>query len=38
VTLWRSNEGYELFLPRGFALTLWEGFVESAQQFGLEVV
>jgi heterotetrameric sarcosine oxidase gamma subunit len=38
VTLWRSEDGYELFLPRGFALSLWEGFVESAGQFGLEVV
>lgn len=37
VTLWRSSEGYELFIPRGFALSLWEGFVESAEQFGLEV-
>ena len=38
VTLWRSAEGYELFIPRGFALTLWEGFIESAEQFGLEVI
>ena len=38
VTLWRSAEGYELFIPRGFALTLWEGFLESAEQFGVEVV
>ena len=38
VTLWRSAEGYELFIPRGFALALWEGFVESAEQFGLEVI
>ena len=38
VTLWRSPEGYELFIPRGFALTLWEGFLESAEQFGVEVV
>ena len=37
VTLWRSADGYELFIPRGFALTLWEGFVESAEQFGVEV-
>ncbi|MCP4765390.1 MAG: sarcosine oxidase subunit gamma [Gammaproteobacteria bacterium] len=37
VTLWRSQDGYELFIPRGFALSLWEGFVESAQQFGLEI-
>jgi heterotetrameric sarcosine oxidase gamma subunit len=38
VSLWRSEEGYELFIPRGFALTLWEGFVESAGQFGLAIV
>lgn len=38
VSLWRSDQGYELFIPRGFALTLWQGFVESAEQFGLEVV
>ena len=37
VTLWRSEDGYELFMPRGFALSLWEGFVESAQQFGVEI-
>ena len=37
VTLWRSKDGYELFIPRGFALSLWEGFVESAQQFGVEI-
>ncbi|MDH5354961.1 MAG: sarcosine oxidase subunit gamma [Gammaproteobacteria bacterium] len=38
VTLWRSELGYELFIPRGFALSLWEGMVETATQFGLEVV
>lgn len=38
VTLWRSDKGYELFIPRGFALSLWEGIVESARQFGLEIV
>ena len=37
VTLWSSAEGYELFMPRGFALSLWEGLVESAQQFGVEI-
>ena len=37
VTLWRSADGYELFIPRGFALSLWEGFTESAEQFGLEI-
>lgn len=38
VTLWRSEAGYELFLPRGFALSLWELLRESAEQFGVEVV
>lgn len=38
VTLWRSELGYELFLPRGFAVSLWEGLLESAEQFGVEVV
>ena len=38
ITLWRSADGYEMFIPRGFALTLWEGFIESAEQFGLEVI
>ena len=37
VTLWRSANGYELFIPRGFALSLWEGLTESAEQFGVEV-
>ena len=37
VTLWRSKDGYELFMPRGFALSLWEGLVESAQQFGVDI-
>ena len=38
VTLWRSTAGYELFIPRGFALSTWEVLFESAQQFGVEVV
>ncbi len=38
ITLWHASEGYELFLPRGFAVSLWEGLLESAEQFGLEVV
>lgn len=38
VTLLRRNGGYELFLPRGFAVSLWELLLESAEQFGLEVV
>jgi heterotetrameric sarcosine oxidase gamma subunit len=38
VTLWRSAAGYEMFVPRGFAVTLWHGFVEVAEQFGVEVI
>ena len=38
VTLWRSEEGYELFFPRGYALTLWEMLLESAGQFGARVI
>ncbi len=37
VTLWRSAAGYELFLPRGFAVSLWEVLLEGAAQFGAEV-
>lgn len=38
VTVWRSNDHFELFIPRGFALFVWEGLVDVARQFGLEVV
>lgn len=37
VTLWRSEAGYELFLPRGFALSLWELLQQSAAQYGLMI-
>ena len=37
ITLWRSEVGFELFLPRGFALSLWELLRRSAAQFGYEV-
>ena len=37
VTLWRSPAGYELFMPRGFALSLWELLQESALQYGLVI-
>ena len=37
VTLWRSKDGYELFLPRAFALSLWEVLLESSTQFGYEI-
>ncbi|MBX2868261.1 MAG: hypothetical protein KTR18_06275 [Acidiferrobacterales bacterium] len=37
VTLWRSEQSYELFIPRGFAVSVWEVLFESALQFGVEV-
>lgn len=37
VTLWHSKDGYELFLPRGFAASLWEVLFDTAGQFGVEV-
>lgn len=37
VTLWRSAQGFELFLPRGFAASLWEVLFDTAVQFGVEV-
>ena len=37
VKLWRSDLGYHLFIPRGFALSLWEIFLETASQFGYEI-
>ena len=38
ITLWHSDHGFELFVPRGFALSLWEVLVETAAQFGAEIV
>ncbi len=38
VTLWRSQEGYELFIPRGFALSVWEVLLQTAAQFGVVVI
>ena len=37
VKLWRSDTGYHLFIPRGFALSLWEIFLETASQFECEI-
>lgn len=37
VTLWRTDEGYDLFIPRGFALAVWEILLETAAQFGAEI-
>lgn len=38
VTLWLSQHGYELLLPRSFALSAWQVLFESAEQFGIEVI
>jgi sarcosine oxidase gamma subunit len=38
ITLWCSDDGFELFIPRGFALSLWEVLAETAAQFGAEIV
>ena len=38
ITLWHSKDGFELFVPRGFALSLWEVLTDTAAQFGAEVV
>jgi len=37
VALWRSTDGFELFLPRGFAVSLWEVLFDTAVQFGVEI-
>lgn len=38
VTLWCADGHYDMFVPRGFALFVWEGLVDVARQFGLEIV
>ena len=37
VKLWRSDVGFHLFIPRGFTLSLWEIFLETASQFSYEI-
>lgn len=37
ITMWHSQQGYELFIPRSFALSIWEMLVETATQFGMEI-
>jgi heterotetrameric sarcosine oxidase gamma subunit len=37
ITLWYSKDGFELFVPRGFALSLWEVLTDTAAQFGVEI-
>ena len=38
IKIWRTDQGYRLFIPRGFALSIWEIFLETASQFGYEVL
>ena len=38
VKIWRIDQGYRLFIPRGFALSIWEILLETASQFGYEIV
>lgn len=38
VKIWRTNQGYKLFIPRGFALSIWEILLETASQFGYEII
>ena len=33
-----SKNNYQLFIPRGFALSIWEILLESSKQFGYEVL
>ena len=37
VTLWRTEQGYELLVPRGFAVSLWELLAEASRQYGLAI-
>ena len=37
VSLTHNKSGYDLFLPRSFAVSLWELLYNSALQYGLEV-
>ena len=32
-----NNNEFKLFIPRGFALSIWEILLESASQFGYEI-
>jgi methylglutamate dehydrogenase subunit D len=35
VTVWHSEDGFEVFLPRGFALSVWEVLMETGAQFNV---
>ena len=38
VKIWRSGKSYQLFIPRGFALSVWEILLETASQFGYDII
>ena len=38
VTIWHSQDGFELFIPRGFAFDAWTMLHDTAEQFGLEII
>jgi heterotetrameric sarcosine oxidase gamma subunit len=38
VKIWRTDIEYKLFIPRGFALSIWEIILETASQFGYEIL
>ena len=38
VKVWRTDSGYRLFIPRGFALSIWEILLKTASQFGYEIL
>ena len=38
VKIWRKDNSYRLFVPRGFALSIWEILLETAAQFGYKVL
>jgi len=33
-----TNNNYRLFIPRGFALSIWEILLETSKQFGYEIL
>lgn len=38
IKIWRTDLGYKLFIPRGFALSIWKILLETAAQFGYEIL
>jgi heterotetrameric sarcosine oxidase gamma subunit len=38
IKIWRTDIGYKLFIPRGFALSIWKILLETAAQFGYEIL